>query len=293
MKLGLIFSQYPNVDQHYRRQSARTHLRLHSERGLLRRTDQLPCELNANHWRSIRSHGHPDGHSSVTVYPDALHRVSYLDVENKETVQAPHKQLHAPGGHHRADLQIAMAGGTVLQMDQAAPPNQGLLRDQRERREDSYLNCRIGLRAGGSRPQRLTLPTGHYQMLQTLSVTIFEKLPFYGLSSHPTPSRIVQNPFAYSNRLNLFTLWLDSSALTCKAIKPTSPVNFPAYRAFPVLGSDFARYVARSSATPAATSCTRPNICQGRRSVCLTFRDPSGRRTSRGARLIWIRSENP
>ena len=46
-----------------------------------------------------------------------------------------------------------MAGGTVLQMDQAASPNQGLLGDQRERREDPNLDSGVGLRAGRHHPQ--------------------------------------------------------------------------------------------------------------------------------------------
>jgi hypothetical protein len=46
-----------------------------------------------------------------------------------------------------------MAGGVVLQVDQAAPPNQGFLRDQPECCEDPNLDCRIGLRARRHHPQ--------------------------------------------------------------------------------------------------------------------------------------------
>ena len=41
----------------------------------------------------------------------------------------------------------------VVQVDQAAPAHQGLLRDQRECGEDSDLDRRVGLCAGGDRTQ--------------------------------------------------------------------------------------------------------------------------------------------
>ena len=43
---------------------------------------------------------------SAKAYPDALRRVSYLDVETEEAVQVPHQQLHASGTYHRPDLQV-------------------------------------------------------------------------------------------------------------------------------------------------------------------------------------------
>jgi hypothetical protein len=64
-------------------------------------------------------------------------------------------------------------------MDQAPSANQGLLRHQRERREDPNLDCRLGLRAGGHRPQAYEsgLESSLYQILQILSLTLFEKTP--------------------------------------------------------------------------------------------------------------------
>ena len=43
---------------------------------------------------------------------------------------------------------MPLAGGTVFQVDQAASPNQAILRHVRERREDANLDCHLGLRAG-------------------------------------------------------------------------------------------------------------------------------------------------
>ena len=58
------------------------------------------------------------------------------------------QQLRAARAHHRPALQMPLAGRTVLQMDQAAPTDQGLLRHLRERREDPNLDRHRRVRAG-------------------------------------------------------------------------------------------------------------------------------------------------
>ena len=72
---------------------------------------------------------------------------------HEQAVEISHQQLRSPGADHRRDLPFALAGGAVLPMDQAAPADQEVLRCQRERREDSDLDRRLGLRAGGDRAQ--------------------------------------------------------------------------------------------------------------------------------------------
>jgi hypothetical protein len=100
----------------------------------------------------VRSHSHPDCHRlaqgvSGSTAPRQLSRCG-----NKEALQISYQQLHASGDHYRTDLQIALASGAVLQVDQAAPSNQSVLRNQRECREDADLDRRVGLCAGGHRP---------------------------------------------------------------------------------------------------------------------------------------------
>src|SRR5271165_4636418 len=46
-----------------------------------------------------------------------------------------------------------MASGTLLQMDQAASADQGILRAERERGQNPNLDRRVHLRARGYRPQ--------------------------------------------------------------------------------------------------------------------------------------------
>lgn len=51
-------------------------------------------------------------------------------------------------------LRIPMTSRTALRMDQAVPPHQGLLRGQRERRQDTDLERHVGIRPGGNRLER-------------------------------------------------------------------------------------------------------------------------------------------
>jgi hypothetical protein len=90
---------------------------------------------------------------SAKVYPDTLRCVTYLDATTNRRLKFLTEQLHSPGLHHRAHLQVPLAGRIVLQVDQATSPHQGVLRYQPERREDSNLDCRVGLCARRYRPE--------------------------------------------------------------------------------------------------------------------------------------------
>ena len=90
---------------------------------------------------------------SAKAYPDALRRVSYLDVETRKRFKFLTNNFTLPALTIAQIYKSPLAGGIVLQVDQAAPANQGLLRHQRERGEDPNLDRGLGLRAGGHRPQ--------------------------------------------------------------------------------------------------------------------------------------------
>jgi len=86
-------------------------------------------------------------------------------------------------------------------MDQAALTNQILLRYQRERSEDSNLDRRLDLCAGGHRPQTSCLERSLYQILQILSITILEKVPILqAFEAFDSQSDLLDN----SNQLILF-----------------------------------------------------------------------------------------
>src|ERR1019366_10054544 len=89
---------------------------------------------------------------SATAYPDALRRGTYLDVETKKRFKFLTNNFTLPA-LTLAQIYKCRWQVVVLQVDQAAPAHQGLLRHQRERREDPDLDRGLGLRAGGHRSQ--------------------------------------------------------------------------------------------------------------------------------------------
>jgi hypothetical protein len=104
---------------------------------------------------------------SLKHYPAALRRVRYFDAEHQRFLVFLTNNFELPGTHHRQPVQVSLAGGTVLQVDQATLAHQGLFRHQPERRENPDLDCDLDLRAGchhqeGTRfvGQPLPNPTG-------------------------------------------------------------------------------------------------------------------------------------
>jgi len=93
-------------------------------------------------------------------------------------------------------------------MDQATPEHQSLLRHQRERREDSNQDCSQRLCAGRHRSQTARPGTSLYQILQILSLTLFEKTPILQALQ---PSDSENDLLDSSNQLILCDFLPDSS----------------------------------------------------------------------------------
>jgi hypothetical protein len=87
---------------------------------------------------------------SANAYPEVLRRISYLDVETRKRFKFLTNNFTLPA---LTIAQIYKCRWQVEQVVQAAPADQGFLRRQRERSEDPNLDRRLGLRAGGHRPQ--------------------------------------------------------------------------------------------------------------------------------------------
>ena len=64
------------------------------------------------------------------------------------------QQLHPLGKDHRRSLQMPMADRTVLQMDQTAPENQGLLWHLGECRKDPNMDCHLRVCSGSYSQKR-------------------------------------------------------------------------------------------------------------------------------------------
>ena len=86
-------------------------------------------------------------------------------------------------------------------MDQAASADQGVLRHVRKRRQIANLGCRIGLRAGRDGQETPRAAPSLYEILQILSLTLFEKTPVNGLFDGDQGQKY---PAPDPNQLNLF-----------------------------------------------------------------------------------------
>ena len=138
----------------------------------------------------------------VRITPNFLRRIRFKDPESGKDAGLHHQQLLASGRHHLRALQKPLAGGTLLQVDQAASSDQAVLRHVGERGEDADLDCRLGLRQlVAIVKKRLDLDASLYTLLQILSVTLFEKMPIHqalaGDENRCNASQI-------TNQLNLF-----------------------------------------------------------------------------------------
>ena len=90
-----------------------------------------------------------DGFYTRQDYPEQLRRVRFCDLDANKRLVISDKQLCATRRNNRRPLQKALAGGIVLQMDQAEPPYQAFLRDIGECGEDPNLDRGERLRPGG------------------------------------------------------------------------------------------------------------------------------------------------
>jgi len=88
-------------------------------------------------------------------YPEKLRRVRFFDAQTQQSSGFPDQQLHLTGSHHRPTVSMPLAGGVILQMDQATSAYQGFLRHQRKCRQDTNLDRHLGLRIGSHRQKTL------------------------------------------------------------------------------------------------------------------------------------------
>ena len=104
------------------------------------------------HGRDLRSDHRPGRHHQPQGLSEHLRRIRFKDPETGKTLVFLTNNFTLPA------LTIApstkpLAGGTVLQVDQAAPADQAVLRHQGKRGEDANLDRGVGLRAGRHRQE--------------------------------------------------------------------------------------------------------------------------------------------
>jgi hypothetical protein len=140
---------------------------------------------------------------SAQVYPDALRRVSYLDVETRKRFKFLTNNFTLPAvtiAHiYKSRWQVELFFKWIkqhLRIKAFYGTSENAVKTQIWIAVSVYVLVAI-IR------KRLMLPISLYQILQILSVTLFEKTPILQALQ---PSDSQDDPCDYSNQLNLFTL---------------------------------------------------------------------------------------
>ena len=127
---------------------------------------------------------------SATVYPEALRRVSYLDVETRKRFKFLTNTFTLPAVTiaqiYKSRWQVELFFKWIkqhLRIKAFYGTSENAVKTQIWIAVSVYVLVAVVRK-------RLLLPITLYQILQILSVTLFEKRPFYERSSHPTPKKI-------------------------------------------------------------------------------------------------------
>jgi Domain of unknown function (DUF4372)/Transposase DDE domain len=141
--------------------------------------------------------------NSVKAYPDQLRRVSYLDLTTRKRFQFLTNNFILPA------LTIAQIYKSRWQVELFFKWIKQHLRikafygtSENAVKTQIWIAVSVYVLVAITR-KRLSLPTSLYQILQILSVTLFEKTPILQALQ---PSNSQEDSFDYSNQLNLFTL---------------------------------------------------------------------------------------
>jgi hypothetical protein len=119
---------------------------------------------------------------SQEAYPDKLRRIRYFDAEqNKRFIFLTKNFTTMPSIYHRETVSVPLANRTFLQMDKAALSIQNILWNP-QCHQNPDLDSNRSLRTGGPcQKAAALLNLSLYTILQILSVTLFEKRPFWRL----------------------------------------------------------------------------------------------------------------
>ena len=133
--------------------------------------------VDKSHWRSIRSHRHPDRHRFGQGVPGPVAARQLSRRGNQKAIQVPDQQLHASGTHHRPDLQARWQVELFfkwikqhLRIKAFYGTSENAVKTQIWIAVSVYVLVAIVRK-------RLGLEASLYQILQILSVTLFEKTP--------------------------------------------------------------------------------------------------------------------
>ena len=153
------------------------------------------------HRRALRSHRYLDRYESVKVYPDALRRVSYLDAETNKRLRFLTNNFVLPAltiaQTYKCRWQVELFFRWIkqhLRIKSFFGTSPNAVKTQIWIAVSIYLLVAIVRK-------RLELRASLYQILQILSVTLFEKVPILqALEAYSSQDNLLEDP----NQLILF-----------------------------------------------------------------------------------------
>ena len=161
----------------------------------------LLASYRSQHWLDLRSDCRADRLLLQTRFRHAASSSPLQRSYDRQRFGVPHQQFHLASIDHHGAVSLPLASRIVFQMDQATFASQSFLRNHRERSQNTNLDRCVGLRARGDHQKRLNLSASLYEILQILSLTMFERFPLDQLLS----KIVTEQNYALSlNQLNLF-----------------------------------------------------------------------------------------
>jgi len=129
-----------------------------------------------------------------------------LRYRHQQNSDFPDQQFCSASTHYRTALPLPMAGRTFLQVDQAKLAHQEFLWHFKECCQNSNLDRHLCLRPGCHTQKTAQYPdkslNNSANILQILSVTVFERIPLLQLFTDTT---MVEEILDFQNQLKLFT----------------------------------------------------------------------------------------
>src|SRR6267154_3916221 len=144
---------------------------------------RFPAPLFTTSGSSYRSDLRSDGYARQSGPAPGLPREvashSLLRCPNQSTTRLSNQQLQLATTDYRPTVSQPLAGGIVLQMDQATPTHQEFLRHFRKRFANSNLDCDLGLRARGHCEKGIAARRQSLQNVTDLQRHSFRENPYF------------------------------------------------------------------------------------------------------------------
>src|SRR6202142_3133034 len=164
--------------------------------GLLRHAGQKEPPVSSpkessrgqNDGTTVRSNHRPNGLQHRRGISSVFAPRQVCRSRHRQAPGVSDQQLCARRADDYQAIQVPLASGAFLQMDQETPAHQSVLRHLRQRGEDAGLDCHQRLRLGGDRQKRTQARTEHERNSANFEPQPFRENPaFYGIVGQNRP----------------------------------------------------------------------------------------------------------